>query len=90
MKIDNDRLSGGYLSMTVNELADIIFDKNGDTKSSPVNARKALITKLEKYYGTSGFGNPSTGLLNEMDAFMGCALILSETSHPTTCKPSAG
>lgn len=89
MKIDNTKISPGYMDMTIAELAYIIFDKNGDTKASPVKARKALIIKLEEHYKASGFGNPETGELNEMDAYMGCAMILSDC-HPTTRKPSTG
>lgn len=89
MKIDNEKL-GGYTAMGIDELAGIIFDENGNIKSSPTNARKALIVKLEEYYEASGFGNPDTGKLNEMDAFMGCALIMSRAGYPTTRKPSTG
>lgn len=65
-----------YMHIPFDKLAETVFDENGDHKRCSRKADKALIRRLEEHYGTNGFGNAEIGELNEMDAYLACALIL--------------
>lgn len=86
MKIDAEKLAANCMDMSFRELADAVFGANGEILPCSSRLRKALILRLESHYGIQSFGNPVTGELNEMDAYLASALILSKERkrQPTT------
>lgn len=92
MKIDAEKLAGNCTDISFKELADAVFGPNGEILQCPSKIRKALILRLEGHYGTQSFGNPLTGELNEMEAYLASAVILSKERkrQPTTRRPSTG
>lgn len=92
MRINTEKLAESCTATPFRELAESVFGANGEILPCPTKTRKALILRLENHYGVQNFGNPLTGELNEMEAYLASAIILSKERkrHPTTRRPSTG
>lgn len=58
------------LAMPFPRLVDLVFFPDGEPKPAAREARTALILRLENLTGRADFGNPETGELNEMEAWL--------------------
>lgn len=69
-------LNNQYLGVSFAELMDVVFTPEGERRRCPRKACKALIIRLERCFPCGGFGNKSTGNINEMDAYVASLMIL--------------
>ena len=58
------------LAMPFPRLVDLVFFPDGEPKPAAREVRTALILRLENLTGRADFGNPETGELNEMEAWL--------------------
>ena len=65
------------LAMPFPKLVNLVFFLDGEPKPAAREARTALILRLEDLTGREDFGNPETGELNEMEAWL-AAIRLTE------------
>ena len=65
------------LAMPFPRLVDLVFFPDGEPKPAAREVRMALILRLEDLTGRADFGNPETGELNEMEAWL-AAIRLTE------------
>lgn len=70
------------LAMPFPRLVDLVFFPDGEPKPAAREARTALILRLENLTGRADFGNPETGELNEMEAWL-AAIRLIERMEET-------
>lgn len=70
------------LAMPFPRLVDLVFFPDGEPKPAAREARTALILRLEGLTGRADFGNPETGELNEMEAWL-TAIRLIERMEET-------
>ena len=73
------------LAMPFPRLVDLVFFPDGEPKSAAREVRTALILRLEDLTGREDFGNPETGELNEMEAWL-AAIRLAERMDETNKK----
>ncbi len=77
MKVDKNRLNEDpYMTMPFKTLVETVFFMGGDRKQCCRKARTALILRLEKHYGRTGFGSAETGQLFELEAYIAASMIL--------------
>lgn len=69
-------------AMPFPRLVDLVFFPDGEPKPAAREARTALILRLENLTGRADFGNPETGELNEMEAWL-AAIRLAERMDET-------
>lgn len=73
------------LAMPFPRLVDLVFFPDGEPKPAAREVRMALILRLENLTGRADFGNPETGELNEMEAWL-AAIRLAERMDETNKK----
>ena len=73
------------LAMPFPRLVDLVFFPDGEPKPATREVRTALILRLEDLTGREDFGNPETGELNEMEAWL-AAIRLIERMDETNKK----
>lgn len=64
------------LAMPFPRLVDLVFFPDGEPKPAAREARTALILRLEDLTGREDFGNPETGELNEMEAWLAAIRLI--------------
>lgn len=64
------------LAMPFPRLVDLVFFPDGEPKPAAREARTALILRLENLTGRADFGNPETGELNEMEAWLAAIRLM--------------
>lgn len=73
------------LAMPFPRLVSLVFFPDGEPKPAAREVRMALILRLEYLTGRADFGNPETGELNEMEAWL-AAIRLAERMDETNKK----
>lgn len=73
------------LAMPFPRLVSLVFFPDGEPKPAAREVRMALILRLEGLTGRADFGNPETGELNEMEAWL-AAIRLAERMDETNKK----
>ena len=77
------------LAMPFSRLVDLVFFPDGEPKLSIPEARMALILRLTDFTGHGGFGDPDTGELNELEAWLTAQYIfnkMEEGVYPCTTR----
>lgn len=64
------------LAMPFPRLVDLVFFPDGEPKPAAREVRTALILRLEDLTGREDFGNPETGELNEMEAWLAAIRLI--------------
>lgn len=64
------------LAMPFPRLVSLVFFPDGEPKPAAREVRMALILRLEDLTGREDFGNPETGELNEMEAWLAAIRLI--------------
>lgn len=74
MKIN---LENKYMEIPFQALFEAVFQPGGELCRCEPSARAALILRLENFYKRPGFGVAEKGFLNELEAYLASAAIVS-------------